>query len=165
MALLGWAALVWTGDPVSSVRPVLLAAAMVTTWAVAMACMAYGIGVLKLPVSIIAPLTNSTALVAVAVGALAFSERRDLNLSAAIAWACKDQHLRGNDAPMGPGLDAADRATRCSGAKSWSGVMEIWRALSVSNQPFAVNRHNQETPGISSISAAHSVRTGPPWTG
>jgi uncharacterized membrane protein len=63
------------------VRPVLLAAAMGTTWTLAIACMAYGMGVLKLPVSIIAPLTNSNALIAVLVGAVVFSEWRNLNLS------------------------------------------------------------------------------------
>ena len=50
----------------------LLAAAMGTTWTLAIACMAYGMGVLKLPVSIIAPLTNSNALIAVLVGAVVF---------------------------------------------------------------------------------------------
>ncbi len=68
------------GDEVP-VRPVLLAAAMGTTWTLAIACMAYGMGVLKLPVSIIAPLTNSNALIAVLVGAVVFSEWRNLNLS------------------------------------------------------------------------------------
>lgn len=43
--------------------------------------MAYGMGVLKLPVSIIAPLTNSNALIAVLVGAVVFSGWRNLNLS------------------------------------------------------------------------------------
>jgi transporter family protein len=37
------------------------------TWMMATACMAYGMGVLKLLVSIIAPLTNSNALIAVLV--------------------------------------------------------------------------------------------------
>ena len=81
VALLGWVAFIWTGGPTLSVRPVLLAAAMGTTWTLAIACMAYGMGVLKLPVSIIAPLTNSNALIAVLVGAVAFSEWRNLNLS------------------------------------------------------------------------------------
>lgn len=81
VALLGWAAFIWSGGPILSVRPVLLAAAMGTTWTLAIACMAYGMGVLNLPVSIIAPLTNSNALIAVLVGGMAFSEWRDLNLS------------------------------------------------------------------------------------
>lgn len=81
VALLGWGAVFWTGSPILAVRPVLLAAAMGTTWTLAIACMAYGMGALKLPVSIIAPLTNSNALVAVLVGGVAFSEWRNLNLS------------------------------------------------------------------------------------
>ena len=78
---LGWAAVFWAGRPILSVQPVLFAAAMRTTWTLAIACMAYGMGVLKLPVSIIAPLTNSNALIAVLIGAVAFSEWRSLNLS------------------------------------------------------------------------------------
>jgi transporter family protein len=81
VALFGWLALFWTGGSVSSTRPVLFAAAMGTTWTLAIACMAYGMGVLKLPVSIIAPLTNSNALIAVLVGAVVFTEWRSLNLS------------------------------------------------------------------------------------
>jgi transporter family protein len=80
VALLGWSAYIWTGDTILSVRPVLLAAAMGMTWTLAIACMAYGMGVLQLPVSIIAPLTNSNALIAVLVGSMAFSEWRNLNL-------------------------------------------------------------------------------------
>ncbi|TCL62231.1 hypothetical protein [Rhizobium sp. BK251] len=81
VALIGWAAFIWTGGPIPAVRPVLLAAAMGTTWTLAIACMAYGMGVLKLPVSIIAPLSNSNALIAVLVGGVAFSEWRSLDLS------------------------------------------------------------------------------------
>lgn len=81
VGLFGWSAFFWTGGSVSAARPVLFAAAMGTTWTVAIACMACGMGVLKLPVSIIAPLTNSNALVAVLVGAVAFAEWRSLNLS------------------------------------------------------------------------------------
>lgn len=53
---------------------------MGTTWTLAIACMAYGMGGLRLPVSIIAPLTNSNALIAFLVGAMAISEWRNLNL-------------------------------------------------------------------------------------
>jgi drug/metabolite transporter (DMT)-like permease len=81
VALFGWAAFIWSGGSTPSVRPVLLAAAMGTTWTMATACMAYGMDVLKLPVSIIAPLTNSNALIAVLVGGVVFSEWRNLNLS------------------------------------------------------------------------------------
>lgn len=81
VALFGWSAPFWPGGSVFAVRSVLFAAAMETTWTIAIACMAYGMGVLKLPVSIIAPLTNSNALIAVLVGAVAFSEWRNLHLS------------------------------------------------------------------------------------
>ncbi|MCB8822891.1 hypothetical protein [Microvirga rosea] len=81
VGLIGWSMLLWTGGPTPSLRPILFAATMGATWAMAIACMAYGIGVLKLPVSIIAPLTNSNALVAVIVGAGVFAEWRSLNLS------------------------------------------------------------------------------------
>jgi transporter family protein len=81
VALLGWGSFIWTDGSLPSGRPILFAAAMGTTWTVAIACMAYGMGVLKLPVSIIAPLTNSNALVAVLLGANVFAEWRNLNLS------------------------------------------------------------------------------------
>ena len=42
--------------------------------------MAYGMGALKLPVSTVAPLTNSNALITVLVGGVAFSEWRNLDL-------------------------------------------------------------------------------------
>ncbi len=66
--------------------PVLLAAAMGTTWTLAIACMAYGMGVLQLQVAIIAPLTSRNALTAVLVGGVAFSEWRNLNLSLVAPW-------------------------------------------------------------------------------
>lgn len=81
VALLGWTAFFWTGTPIPTFRPVLFAAAMGTTWTLAIACMAYGMSVLKLPVSVIAPLTNSNAVVAVLVGTVVFAEWRNLNLS------------------------------------------------------------------------------------
>lgn len=59
----------------------LFAFGMGLTWATAIFCMSYGISVLKLPVSVIAPLTNSNALVAVALSAIVFAEWRDLNFA------------------------------------------------------------------------------------
>jgi uncharacterized membrane protein len=53
---------------------------MGVTWATAILCMSYGISVLKLPVSVIAPLTNSNALVAVLLSSLVFAEWRELSL-------------------------------------------------------------------------------------
>ena len=40
VALLGWSAFIWTGGAVLSARSVMLAAAMGTTWTLAIACMA-----------------------------------------------------------------------------------------------------------------------------
>lgn len=81
VAVLGWGALLWTGGTAPSREAGLFAVAMGTTWTLAITCMAYGIGVLKLPVSVIAPMTNSNALVAVVVGAVAFAEWRHLNIA------------------------------------------------------------------------------------
>jgi transporter family protein len=36
VALLGWTAFIWTGGPILSIRPVLLAAAMGTTWVISL---------------------------------------------------------------------------------------------------------------------------------
>jgi transporter family protein len=55
------------GAAVPSTLAWVLAVTMGTTWPLASACMACGMGVPKLPVSVIAPLTNSNALVAVLV--------------------------------------------------------------------------------------------------
>ncbi|MCW7489885.1 hypothetical protein EHQ94_03700 [Leptospira meyeri] len=57
----------------------LFAFLMGLSWSTAIYCMSYGISVLKLPVSVIAPLTNSNAIVAVIIGAIVFSEWKDLN--------------------------------------------------------------------------------------
>ncbi|WP_219762110.1 tyrosine-type recombinase/integrase [Neoroseomonas alba] len=61
-------------------------------------------------------------------------------------------------------LDFLERR-RCGAGARMAAMGRTWRALSVSNQPFAANRYSRENAGISSVSAAHSVRTGPPWTG
>jgi transporter family protein len=53
-------------------------------WSTAVFCMSYGMSVLKLPVSIIAPLTNSNALIAVALGAIVLGEWKDLNFTKVI---------------------------------------------------------------------------------
>lgn len=50
------------------------------SWATAIFCMSYGISVLKMPVSVIAPLTNSNALVAVILSSIIFSEWMHLSL-------------------------------------------------------------------------------------
>jgi len=82
VALVGWASLALTGQAgglrISSA--VGWAIAMALAWSAAIACISYGFGVLKLPVAVVAPLTNANALVAVAVGALVFGEWRSLDL-------------------------------------------------------------------------------------
>ena len=87
IAGIGWGAvLIGPGDAVA-MKANLYAGLMGLTWSVAIACIAYGFGVLKLPVSIIAPLTNSNALVALLVGAIAFSEWKTLNMTTATVGA------------------------------------------------------------------------------
>lgn len=83
IALVGWSSLVLTGQSggLRITAAVGSAVAMALAWSVAIACISYGFGVLKLPVAVVAPLTNANALVAVTVGALAFGEWRSLNLS------------------------------------------------------------------------------------
>lgn len=82
IALVGWGSVVLTGQS-SGLRvsgAVGWAVAMALAWSIAIACISYGFGVLKLPVSVVAPLTNANSLVAVAVGALVFGEWRSLHL-------------------------------------------------------------------------------------
>jgi len=82
IALVGWGSVVLTGQS-SGLRfsgAVGWAVAMALAWSAAIACISYGFGVLKLPVAVVAPLTNANGLVAVVVGALAFGEWRSLHL-------------------------------------------------------------------------------------
>lgn len=53
---------------------------MGVSWSLAIFCMSYAISKLGLPISIIAPLTNSNAVVAVLLGALVFSEFKNLDM-------------------------------------------------------------------------------------
>jgi transporter family protein len=62
------------GGWVSSPRAQVFAVLMGLAWASAIGSMAYAISTLGVPVSIIAPLTNSNALVALSVSALVFQE-------------------------------------------------------------------------------------------
>lgn len=82
IAVIGWSSVLVTGQS-GGLRisgAVGAAIAMALTWSAAIACITYGFGVLKLPVAVVAPLTNANALVAVAVGALVFGEWRSLHL-------------------------------------------------------------------------------------
>lgn len=67
------------GGWVSSPRAQLFAVLMGLAWATAIGSMAYAISRLGVPVSIIAPLTNANALVALAASALVFREWGSLN--------------------------------------------------------------------------------------
>jgi transporter family protein len=80
IAVIGWSSLLLTGSAMASLKANAYAGAMGVSWSLAIACIAYGMGPLKLPVAIVAPLTNSNALVAVFVGAIIFSEWRELNM-------------------------------------------------------------------------------------
>ncbi|MDF3822321.1 hypothetical protein P3G55_20625 [Leptospira sp. 96542] len=65
------------GFPIHSI---FFAIVMGVSWATAIFCMSYGLSVLKIPISIISPLTNTNALIAVILGALVFAEWKDLNM-------------------------------------------------------------------------------------
>jgi transporter family protein len=80
IAVVGWLASAVAGGVTGGGRAIGAAVAMGLTWSVAIACMSYGFGTLKLPISIVAPLTNSNALIAVALGALLFAEYKDLDM-------------------------------------------------------------------------------------
>jgi uncharacterized membrane protein len=80
VALVGWIWATTTSFSGSTPAGTAFAVAMGLVWAVAISCMAYGFGTLKLPVSVIAPLTNSNAIVAVLLGSLIFGEWRTLQM-------------------------------------------------------------------------------------
>lgn len=80
IATIGWSATLLGDGGAMNLKASLYAGMMGITWSTAIACIAYGFGVLKLPVSIVAPLTNSNGLVAVLVGAIAFAEWRQLSI-------------------------------------------------------------------------------------
>ena len=63
----------------------MFAVLMGMAWATAIGFMAYAISTLGVPVSIIAPLTNANALVALAVSALVFREWGTLNARRVLA--------------------------------------------------------------------------------
>jgi uncharacterized membrane protein len=75
------------GGWVSSPRAQLFAMLMGLAWATAIGSMAYAVSTLGVPVSIIAPLTNANALVALAASALMFREWGTLNGRRALAGA------------------------------------------------------------------------------
>ena len=80
IAVIGIAWASTTGFAGSTAPSIGFAIAMGIVWTIAISCMAYGFGTLKLPVSVVAPLTNSNAVVAVMLGALVFGEWRSLHM-------------------------------------------------------------------------------------
>lgn len=81
----GGLASLFTGERLANPMSIGFAIAMGITWSTGILCMAYGFSVLKLPVSVVAPMTNSNALVAVLVSAVVLSEWRELNAMKVIA--------------------------------------------------------------------------------
>lgn len=67
------------GGWITPPRAVLFAAAMGLVWAGAIGSMAYAVSTLSIPLSMLAPLTNANALVAVALSAIVFGEWQSLN--------------------------------------------------------------------------------------
>lgn len=80
IALIGWTTAAAHGFAGATTAGIGLAVGMGLVWTIAISCMAYGFGTLKLPVSIVAPLTNSNAIVAVLLGSLIFGEWRSLHM-------------------------------------------------------------------------------------
>lgn len=80
IALIGWTAAAAHGFAGATIAGIGLAVGMGLVWTIAISCMAYGFGTLKLPISIVAPLTNSNAIVAVLLGSLIFGEWRSLHM-------------------------------------------------------------------------------------
>lgn len=66
----------WVSQP----RAIFFAASMGLVWAGAIGAMAYAVSVLNIPISILAPLTNVNALVAVVLSAIVFGEWQSLHL-------------------------------------------------------------------------------------
>jgi transporter family protein len=80
IALVGWSWTAANGFAGATMPGIGFAVCMGLVWTTAISCMAYGVGPLKLPVAIIAPLSNSNAIVAVLLGSLAFGEWRSLHM-------------------------------------------------------------------------------------
>lgn len=80
VALIGWGSVAMFGGGVPGPKAIILACGMGAAWAVSIGCIAYGLGTLRLPLSVVAPITNSNALVGVICGALVYSEWKHLNM-------------------------------------------------------------------------------------
>jgi len=84
---LGLAGLWLTGQNLGTARSAAFSVAMGIAWSVAVCAMAYGVSNLKMPVSIIAPLTNSNALIAIILSAILFREWENLDMLRVVAGA------------------------------------------------------------------------------
>lgn len=87
IGVLGWASMAVTGHTagLGATPAVGWAACMGVVWSLAIACISYAMATLKIPVSIIAPFTNSNCVVALVGGALVFSEWHHINGPRALA--------------------------------------------------------------------------------
>ena len=89
IALVGWISLALTGQSggLRMSSAVGWPVAMALTGSAAINCISYGFGTLKLPVAVVAPLTNANALAAVTLGAFALGEWRSLHLPMTVGGA------------------------------------------------------------------------------
>lgn len=78
--IVGIAGTLFTSGWISQPRATSFAVSMGFVWAGAIGSMAYAISTLNIPLSILAPLTNCNALVAVILSAIIFSEWQSLNM-------------------------------------------------------------------------------------
>lgn len=81
----GLLGLIMVGNWSAGIRASASAIVMGLAWSIAIAAMAYAISVLKVPVAIIAPLTNSNALVALALSSIFFQEWQSLDMPRVLA--------------------------------------------------------------------------------
>jgi transporter family protein len=81
IGVMGWSSMAVTGHTagLGATPAVGWAACMGIAWSLAIACIFYAMGTLKIPVSIIAPFTNSNCIVALAGGAVVFGEWQHVN--------------------------------------------------------------------------------------
>jgi len=80
IAVIGWSSAATQDFAGSTLPGIGFALGMGLVWTIAISCMAYGFGALKLPVSVVVPLTNSNAIVAILLGSLIFGEWRSLHI-------------------------------------------------------------------------------------
>ena len=79
--LIGLCASALNGGWVSTYKASTFALTMGVAWASAIGLMAYAVSVLQVPVSILSPLTNTNALVAVTFSAIIFKEWQSLDMT------------------------------------------------------------------------------------